>query len=122
MQKSIEYYRLTTIKPDIVTIDDGHAFITYITAFAEPKTQTETLWLSYSKQWEKAINTEYNNPVHNSIIEWVDKPSENKCVITRKVVYKENENENRDFLKCHTHIVTRGFLQIPGKNFTEAFA
>lgn len=42
-------------------------------------------------------------------------------IITGKVIYKEKEKENRDFLKYYTYIVIRGFSQISGNNFTETF-
>ena len=91
MQKLVECYRLTTIGPDVITINDRYVFIIYITIFAEPKTWAETLQLSCLKQWKKAIDIEYNNLVCNSIIEWVNKSPENKHSITGKVVYKKKE-------------------------------
>jgi len=42
-------------------------------------------------------------------------------IITGKVIYKEKEKENRDFLKYYTYIIIRSFSQISGKNFTETF-
>ena len=121
MQKPIECYRLTTVGPDMVTINNEHAFVTYIVVFAKPKTQAEALQLFCSKQWKKAIDIEYNNLVCNSVIKWVDKLPEDKHAITEKVVYKKRENENGDFLKCYTYIVVRGFLQIPSEDFTKTF-
>ena len=37
MQKPVEYYRLTAIRPDMVTIDSKHAFIAYVAIFAKLK-------------------------------------------------------------------------------------
>ena len=105
MQKLIECYRLTTVGPDMVTIDNEYAFVTYIVVFAELKIQAEALQSSCLKQWEKTIDTEYNNLVCNSVIKWVDKLPQDKHAITVKVVYKKRENENGDFLKCYTYIV-----------------
>ena len=102
----------------MITIDNRS---TFVTVFAKPKTQTKTFQLSCLKQWEKAINTEYNNLICNSVIEWVDKLPINKHVITRKVVYKEKEKENRCFLKCCIYIVVRGFSQISSEDFIEIF-
>ena len=83
---------------------------------------TEILQSSCSKQQEKVIDIEYNNLVHNSVIEQVDKLPVNKYTITRKVIYKEEENKNEDFLKYYTYVVVRDFLQIPDENFMETFA
>ena len=105
----------------MVTIDNEYAFVTYIVVFAELKTQAEALQSSCLKQWEKTIDTEYNNLVCNSVIKWVNKLPEDKHAITVKVVYKKRENENGDFLKCYTYIVVRGLLQIPSDNFTKTF-
>ena len=74
------------------------------------------------KQWEKAINTEYNNLVKNNVIEWVDKSPKNKSAVSGKVVYKEKLDEDRNFKKYYIYVVARGFLQIPSEDFTETFA
>jgi len=74
------------------------------------------------KQWEKAINIQYDNLVKNNIIKWIDKLPENKSVVSKKVIYKEKLDKDGNFKKCCTHVVTRGFSQIPGEDFTETFA
>ena len=43
MWKSVEYYRLTTVRPDMVTIDGGHGFVTYVAAFSKLKTWAKTI-------------------------------------------------------------------------------
>ena len=113
----MECHKLTIIRPNMVAINGRYTFITYIAVFAKLKTWAEPLQSSYSKQWKKAIDIKYNNLVYNSIIKWVDKSSVDKYAITRNIIYKKKENENRDF----TYVVARDFSQISSKDFIETF-
>ena len=88
IKNPVDQYGFNTLDPDVIVIEGGRVFVASITAFAEPKTWSKAHQSLYSKQWKKAINTEYNNLVKNNVIKWVNKLPKNKSTVSEKIVYK----------------------------------
>ena len=88
IKNPVDQYEFNALDPDIIAIEGGWVFVASITAFAEPKTWSKAHQSLYSKQWKKAINTEYDNLVKNNVIKWVNKLPKNKSTVSEKIVYK----------------------------------
>jgi len=56
------------------------------------------------------------------VFKWVDKLPKGKKAIGSWIVFKEKLNGHGNQVKFKAHIVAKGFLQVPGKDFTETFS
>jgi hypothetical protein len=82
----------------------------------------EALNSSNTQGWQKAINTEYKQLVNRGVIEDIKDLPEGKKAVGSKVVLKEKLDEFGNHAKFKARIVTQGFSQIPGIDFTETFS
>jgi len=89
---------------------------------SEPRTLKEALLLSYSKQWEKAINSKFNQLVKAKVFKWVECLPNDKKAVSSCIVFKEKLDSHGNHLKFKTQIIAQGFSQVPGLDFTETFS
>jgi len=65
--------------------------------------------------------TEFLNLQYAGVFKWIEEVPEGRNVIGGHIVCKEKLNEQEVLVKKKVYIVTRGFSQIPGEDFTETF-
>jgi len=56
------------------------------------------------------------------VFEWVDELPKGKKTIGSQIVFKEKLNGHGNQVKFKACIVAKGFLQVPGEDFTETFS
>jgi len=76
----------------------------------------------HSKEWKKAIDTEYQTLQNTGTFKWVPKLSEGRKSIGSGIIFRLKWDGNGNITKYKACIVARGFLQIPGQDFTDTFS
>ena len=77
---------------------------------------------SYSKQWEKAIATEYDTLRNTGTFEWVPSLPHGRKAVGSRFVFREKHDGNGNLVKQKARIVAKGFSQVPGEDFSEMFS
>ena len=88
----------------------------------KPRTYKEASNGPHSKEWEKAIDTEYQTLQNIGTFEWVPKLPEGRKSIGSQIVFRFKQDGDGNITKYKACIVTRGFSQIPGQDFTDTFS
>jgi len=88
----------------------------------EPRTYKEASNSPHSKEWEKVIDTEYQILQTTSTFKWVLKLLEGRKPIGSWIVFRLKWDEDGNIIKYKTHIVAKGFSQIPGQDFTDTIS
>ena len=99
----------------------SNAVFAFVAMTSEPRTLKKVLLLSCSKQWEKAINSKFNQLVKAKVFQWVECLPNNKKAIGSCIVFKGKLDSHGNHLKFKAQIVAQSFLQIPGLDFTKTF-
>jgi len=89
---------------------------------SKPRTLKEALLSPYSKQWKKAINSEFNQLVKAKVFEWVKCLPNNKKAVGSCIVFKKKLDGHENHLKFKARIVAQGFSQMSGLDFIETFS
>jgi hypothetical protein len=87
----------------------------------EPQNRKTALASSERKQWEQAMQEEYNSLLENKTWEVVDRPT-NRKVLTGRWVFKRKLGSNGQIARHKARFVVRGFSQIYGLDFDETYA
>jgi hypothetical protein len=87
----------------------------------EPKSIREAMSLKYWPEWLKAIHQELVSLEAMGVYEEVDDLPPGKKAIGSKWVLVMKCDENGDILRFKARLVTQGFTQIPGQDFTHMF-
>lgn len=96
--------------------DDDVALLTIL-----PNTYSEAISSLKSKEWQAAMDEEYNSLVKKEVWELVDRPVD-KNVIKCKWVFKEKKDANGNFERFKARLVARGFTQRYGIDYNYTFA
>lgn len=94
----------------------SHAYL-----FEEPQSYNDAMASSNKVEWEKAMNTEYESLIKNSVWTLVDRPAD-RNIIKCKWVYKVKQDTSGCFDKFRARLVARGFSQEPGIDYDKTFA
>jgi len=86
---------------------------------SEPRTLREALLSPHSKQWEKAVESEFNQLVKAKVFDWIEHLPNDKKAIGSHIVFKEKLDGYRKHVKFKARIVAQGFLQVPGLGHQE---
>jgi len=89
---------------------------------SEPRTLREALLSPHSKQWEKAVESKFNQLVKAKVFDWVEHLPNDKKAVGSRIVFKEKLDGYRKHVKFKAWIVAQGFLQVPGLDFTKTFS
>ena len=95
------------------------AFVTFAN---KPRTYKKASNGPHSKEWEKAIDTEYQTLQNTSTFEWVPKLPEGRKSIGSWIIFRLKQDGDGNITKYKAHIIARGFLQISGQDFTNTFS
>jgi len=106
---------------DAVSLNTNH-HLAFVAVANEPHTYQEALQSPYSKQWEQAIQSEYAQLQKLGVFEWVDELPKGKKAVGSWIVFREKLDGYGNWVKFKAHIVAKGFLQVPGEDFTETFS
>ena len=89
---------------------------------SEPRTLRKTLLSPHSKQWKKVVESKFNQLVKTKVFDWIEHLPNNKKAIGNRIVFKEKLDGYGKHIKFKAQIVTQGFSQVPGLDFTETFS
>jgi len=89
---------------------------------SEPRTLRKTLLSPHSKQWKKVVESKFNQLVKTKVFDWIEHLPNNKKAIGNHIVFKEKLDGYGKHIKFKAQIVTQGFSQVPGLDFTETFS
>ena len=88
----------------------------------EPQTMTEALQHpTRGKEWEKAIQDEYNSLIQNETWELCKLP-EGRKTISCKWIFRHKVDADGKIVRLKGRLVARGFSQVYGVDYTETFA
>lgn len=87
----------------------------------EPKTYEQAIESKDHKQWEQAMNEEYESLVKNRTWILVDPPGDQK-VIDNRWVFKLKRNPDESIDRYKARLVVRGFTQEYGVDYHETFS
>ncbi len=91
----------------------------------EPKSMKEALSGPNSKEWEKSIRNEIENFLKRKAWKKVLREKvlreKNRKLITTKWIFKKKDLQDGT-IKLKSRVVSRGFMQIPGVDYTESFS
>jgi hypothetical protein len=92
----------------------NHAFITYT---GDPHSYHDALCTPHSKEWEKALEDEYDQLMRTGTFEWLKNvPPGRKTIRSKTVCHEKRDGEGTVYQrKCR--IVAKGYSQIPGQGF-----
>ena len=107
------------IDDDAANGTTGTAYVTYA---GEPRTIQEALQSPNLKQWEKAIQMEYEQLKWTGTFEWVKNLPDGQKAVCSKIVLKEKHDGDGNIIKLKAQIVAKGFDQVPGQDYELTFA
>jgi len=81
----------------------------FVTTMSEPKTLKEALLSPHSKQWEKAVESEFNQLVKAKVFDWVEHLPNDKKAVGSRIVFKEKLDGYGKHVKFKARIVAQGF-------------
>lgn len=87
----------------------------------EPRSYEQAIESSDHKQWEKAMDEEYDSLLRNHTWELVKPPSDQK-VIDNRWVFKLKQNPDGSIDRYKARLVVRGFTQEFGIDYQETFS
>ena len=88
----------------------------------EPVTMQEAInHPTQGKQWEKAIQDEYNSLMKNHTWDLVQRPKGLR-IVTNKWALKHKKNETAQIVRLKARLVARGFSQIYGIDYLDTYA
>ena len=87
----------------------------------EPQTRKDAMASTEWKQWERAMQEEYNSLLENQTWEIVDRPADRK-VLTGRWVFKRKLGSDGTVSRHKARFVVRGFSQVYGLDFDETYA
>ena len=87
----------------------------------EPHNRKTALASTEWKQWEQAMQEEYNSLLENKTWEVVNRPT-NRKVLTGRWVFKRKLGSDGEVARHKARFVVRGFSQIYGLDFDETYA
>ena len=87
----------------------------------EPNTRKAALASPERKQWEQAMQEEYDSLLENQTWKIVDRPA-NRKVLTGRWVFKRKLGSDGKVARHKARFVVRGFAQIYGLDFDETYA
>ena len=94
----------------------------FVTTMSEPRTLKEALLSPHSKQWKKAVESEFNQLVKTKVFDWVEHLPNDKKAVSSRIVFKEKLDGYGKHAKFKAQIVAQGFSQVPDLDFTETFS
>ena len=89
---------------------------------SEPRMLREALLSPHSKQWEKAVESEFNQLVKAKVFDWIEYLPNDKKAIDSCIVFKEKLDGYGKHVKFKAWIVAQGFSQVSGLDFTKTFS
>lgn len=89
--------------------------------FNEPLTYDEAMAGSNSREWQSAMQNEYDSLIQNGVWKLVDRPMDEN-VIKCKWIYKIKHDAAGKFDKYKARLVARGFTQKQGVDYNETFS
>lgn len=104
-----------------LTFDDSEAGMALLAFDDEPRTYEEALESDDSKQWEKAMNEEYDSLIKNHTWILVNPPNDQK-VIDNRWVFKLKSHTDGRIDRFKARLVVRGFTQQYGIDYKETFS
>src|SRR5436190_20970733 len=88
----------------------------------EPATMQEAInHPTRGKQWEKAIQDEYESLIKNHTWDLVHRPKRRR-IVTNKCALKHKKNEIARIVRLKARLVARGFSQIYGVDYLDTYA
>jgi len=81
----------------------------FVTTMSELRTLKEALLSPHSKQWEKAIESKFNQLVKAKVFDWVEHLPNDKKSVGSCIVFKEKLDGYGKHVKFKAWIVTQGF-------------
>jgi transposase InsO family protein len=89
--------------------------------YTDPISYNQAMNGPNAKQWESAINSEYDSLIENDTWELAELPPGRKAIST-KWVFKTKKNQDGSIHKHKARLVARGFKQQEGIDYTETFS
>jgi hypothetical protein len=91
----------------------------------EPSTMKEALNGSEKEKWKEAVKKEINNFLQRGVWKKVSREdvimNQKRKLITTKWVFKKKVEQDKS-IRYKARCVSRGFMQIPGVDYTESFS
>ena len=104
------------------TTTNGSTNITFIATSNEPRTYQEAIHSPHSKQWELVVQSEFLQLCKLKVFEVVDGLPKERKAIGSQIVFREKYDGHGNLIKFKAHIITKGFSQVPGEDFTKTFS
>lgn len=101
--------------------DSVNHLVAYFSILSEPNSYDEAVASNDHKQWERAMEEEFDSLMINETWELVPKPEKQK-VIDNKWVYKVKTNPSGSVDRYKARLVARGFNQQYGIDYEETFS
>jgi hypothetical protein len=76
---------------------------------------------THGKQWEPALQEEYDSIIKSGTWELVPRPT-NRDTVSWKWVFKAKKNEEGTIIRFKARLVVRGFTQVYGVDYMDTFA
>jgi len=86
-----------------------------------PTSVSEALSGSDSIHWKRAMDTEYNSLIQNSIWQLVDPPPDHNIINTKWLFCRKYKSDG-SLARYKARFVARGFSQQEGLNYVETFS
>ena len=95
--------------------------IANVSCDTEQSTLKEALMSPNSKEWQEAVDLEYNSLLENETWDLVDLPKDRKAIGSRWVFKVKHHNDGRvERHKCR--LVAKGYSQMYGADYDETFS
>jgi len=76
---------------------------------SEPRMLREALLSPHSKQWEKAVKSEFNQLVKAKVFDWIEHLPNDKKAVNSRIMFKEKLDDYGKHIKFKAQIVAQGF-------------